>query len=232
MPEMWLCVVENTEKKFFSFSTIQDFDSHFKQSIPRVEILEQNIIDLTNYFLIDDDKINIYDIGCSTGRLLSKVIDKYNPKTNLIGIDKEVNLLQEIKNDRINILKIDLLKSFTFENACIIYSIFTLQFLPIYKRLEILKSIYNGLLKGGAFIFAEKVYSENSKIQDIFTFLYYDFKKESFTEEEIFNKEFSLRNQMKSLNIDENIKLLKMAGFSIVEIFFRQFNFVGFLCIK
>ncbi len=208
---MRLRMVEDIEKKFFSFSTIQDFDSHFKQSIPRVEVLEQNIIDLTNYFLINDDRINIYDIGCSTGRLLTKIIDKYNPKTNLIGIDKEINLLQEIKNKQINILKIDILKSFTFESACIIYSIFTLQFLPVYKRLEILKSIYKGLLKGGAFIFAEKVYSKNSKIQDIFTFLYYDFKKESFTEEEIFNKEFSLRNQMKPLDINENINLLKMA---------------------
>jgi len=225
-------MVTTKNKSFFSFSTIENFDSHFEKSIPRVSILESNIVELTNYFLINDDKINIYDMGCSTGRLLKKIIKKYNPKTNLIGIEREANLIQKINNKQIDILNIDLLQPFTFDNACIIYSIFTLQFLPIHKRLEILKSIHKGLLKGGAFIFAEKVYAENSKIQDIFTFLYYDFKKENFTEEEILNKEFSLRNQMRLLNIDENIQLLKSVGFNIVEVFFRQFNFVGFLCIK
>ena len=127
---------------------------------------------------------------------------------------------------------LNLLKSFVLEDACIIYSIFTLQFLPVYRRLAVLENIYNGLLDGGALIFAEKVYSENSKIQDIFTFLYYDFKKESFTEQEILIKEFSLRNQMKPLTMQENIELLNKAGFKIIEIFFQQFNFIGWLCIK
>jgi len=217
---------------FFSFSTIKNFDDHFKKSIPRVDVLEQNIIDLTNYFLIDNESINIYDIGCSAGRLLNKIIDRYNPKTNIIGIDREENLLKEIENKKIMPWNLDLLKSFVLEDACIIYSIFTLQFLPIHCRLDVLKNIYNGLLDGGAFIFAEKVYSENSKVQDIFTFLYYDFKKENFTEQEILIKEFSLRNQMKPLTVSENINLLNKVGFKTVEVFFQQFNFMGVLCIK
>jgi len=220
------------ETNFFSFSTIQNFDDHFKKSIPRVDVLEQNIIDLTNYFLIDNESINIYDIGCSAGRLLNKIIDRYNPKTNIIGIDQEENLLKEIKNKKIMTWNLNLLKSFVLEDACIIYSIFTLQFLPVYRRLAVLENIYNGLLDGGALIFAEKVYSENSKIQDIFTFLYYDFKKESFTEQEILIKEFSLRNQMKPLTMQENINLLNKVGFKTVEVFFQQFNFMGVLCIK
>lgn len=216
----------------FSFSTIQSFDEHILNSIQGYPILDDNIVSLAKYFL--EDNTNLYDLGCSTGRQMNRIKKTYpDKKVNFIGIEKEINLTNQIARDKnVKIIDIDLEQAFIFANASLILSTFTLQFIRIDKRQDIINSIYKGLNKGGAFILSEKVYSQNSKIQDILTFQYYDFKSKNFTANEILSKERDLRSIMKPLALEDYKLMLKKAGFEIFDVFFRNYNFVSILAIK
>ena len=211
--------------KKFDFQTIQNFDKHILQSIPNYDLLFESILRISDYF--KDNSKTIYDIGCSTGKLL-KALDFKGTK---IGIDNSPNLLPKSTNG-IKFIEFDLNNHFKFKNACIIYSIFTLQFLKKENRQDIVNRIYNGLCKGGAFIIAEKTYTQHSIMQDIFTFSYYDYKKASFTEKDILEKEKDLRLILHPNTSSENRNMIYNAGFNTIEMFYKYFQFEAYLCIK
>jgi len=223
--------MKNEIKKNFSFDTISNFDKHILESIPNYDVLFSSINKLTDYFRNDSKKI--YDIGCSTGNLLNYIARTTNFKGEMIGLDYSINLLpKENQFPNIQFIHYNLNNSYVFNNASIIFSIFTLQFLLKENRLKLLKSVYDGLCKGGAFIIAEKVYAEVGSIQDMFTFAYYDYKKESFTEKEILDKETDLRLILKPNTTEENLNLFNEAGFSKCYCFWKYFNFEAYICIK
>jgi tRNA (cmo5U34)-methyltransferase len=218
--------------KPFSFNTITDFDNHILQSIPNYDILFSSIVRLSDYF--KDEKKVIYDVGASTGNLLKyfKRVNHYNGK--MVGLDISRNLLPENTReyDNITFLEHDLSKPYSFNNACLVFSIFTLQFLPKDARKGLLRSIYEGLNEGGALIIAEKTYLENGMFQDMFTSTYYDYKAQSFTEKEIFDKERVLRTILKPNTEKENLAMLREVGFQKIEKFYSYFQFQAFVCVK
>ena len=121
---------------------------------------------------------------------------------------------------------------YEYENCSLITSIFTLQFIPKSKREDLLQKVYDGLNCGGAYIFAEKTICENALVQDMITFNYYDYKRESFTTEDIMDKERTLRNMMKPNTWKEIEDMILSAGFNTVQPFWRNHAFVGALAIK
>lgn len=214
----------------FSFDTIKDFDKHISMSIPQYEVMVESIIRLSDYFK-DESKV-VYDLGCSTGRMLQYFKRTNNYKGPLVGIDISKNLLPKNEIDGINFVEHDLTKPYKFNNACIVYSMYTLQFLPKESRQALLKSIYDGLKEGGALFISEKTYLNDGMFQDMFSSAYYDYKKQSFTEKEIFDKERSLRTMLKPNTEPENCNMLYNAGFKKVQKFYQYFQFGAYLCVK
>lgn len=215
----------------FSFDTIKDFDKHIDKSIPSYSTLLNIIENISSYFI--RDYYNVYDLGCSTGTLIKRLYDKDNTKANFIGYDISNNLLPELEGDRIYFYNRDITKSdLNLSRASLIYSIFTLQFIDYNRRLKILENIYNSLEKGGAFIITEKIFLEDSRLQDIFTFSLYDYKINSFSAVEILDKQRDLRKIMFPISEEENISLFKKAGFKTIESFFQSLNFKGWILLK
>ena len=64
------------------------------------------------------------------------------------------------------------------------------------------------------------------------TFIYYDYKRESFCAEDIMDKERTLRHMMKPNTWKEIEKMVIDAGFSVVQPFWRNHAFVGALAVK
>lgn len=223
-------MLDNKNKKF-SFSTIQNFDTHINKSIYGYDNMNNIIIQLSQYFIEDNTKV--IDIGCSTGKLIKNIKEYTNKNANYIGLEIEDNFTKDFKSvDNLLLQKQDIIDYNNFNNSSFITSIFTLQFLPLKDRLNLLKKIYDGLNYGGAFILSEKVISDDSKINDILTFLYYDYKKVNFTNDEILNKESDLRDIMKPITLEDNISLLQKAGFKKIELFWRTYNFCSIIAIK
>lgn len=205
----------------FDFNTIDNFDDHIEKSIPNYNILIDFIKSISQYFYVENT--NIYDLGCSTGKFLNSL--DFN--CNKIGIDNS-NLLP----NKDGFYNIDLNDNFDIYNSCIVYSIFTMQFLSPSKRLQYLNNIYKGLNTGGALILCEKTYQEDGKFQEIMTFSHYDYKLKFFNANEIIQKEKDLRYIMKPNSYNEIYNMLKNTGFKNVTIFWQMFNFKGIIALK
>jgi tRNA (cmo5U34)-methyltransferase len=206
----------------FDFNKISNFDDHINKSIPNLGVLDDMICSISEYFLTP--KSNIYDLGCSTGRLLDK-INALNCQK--IGLDNSQLLPQ-----RSGFINTDLNGDFKIDNACLVYSVFTMQFILPQNRQRFLKTIWDGLNVGGALIICEKIYQNNGKIQEIMSFSHYDYKLKSFSAEEIIQKERDLRHIMKPSTADELLKMLSGVGFSIISDFWQMYNFKGIIAIK
>lgn len=219
--------------KTFSFNSIQNFDNHILQSIPNYDLLFETIKILSDYFVRDNT--NVYDIGCSTGKLLKSLDEKYDLNVKYIGLDESSNLLpKESLSTKTIFLNRNLndKSKYDFDNASLIFSIFTLQFLNKEIRQPLVNKVYDSLIPGGAFIVAEKVFCNDAKMQDIFTSSYYDFKKKSFTEKQILDKEVDLRKILKPGNDKDLQTLLLDAGFTNFTLFYKFLNFEAYLCVK
>lgn len=95
-----------------------------------------------------------------------------------------------------------------------------------------MQKIYDNLEDGGAFITAEKIYSQNAKVQNMFEFLYYDFKKQNFSEKEILDKEQELRHLAKLTTENLLMTQLRSIGFRGIQTFWRNHNFIGVIAMK
>lgn len=212
--------------KPFSFDTINQFDDHIEKSIPGFNNLIYAVKSISEYFY--NDQFLIYDLGCSTGKLLKTLDTKCKSR----GYDICAHLLPVSEGD-CTFNQIELNQEIPFpEPACIVYSIFTMQFLNPLRRESYIQEIYDHLIPGGAFIIAEKTYLRSGKIQEIMTMSHYDMKLKHFTAEEILTKERDLRLIMHPTSTEEIEGLTKEAGFRVVIPFWQMFNFKAWLCVK
>lgn len=210
----------------FKFDTVSEFDKHISDSITGYSILHNLIVNISSFF-IKKGTIPL-DLGCTTGKLLDHLTDRYN--VNGIGFDISDVQFKSTKN---NLIKQDITdEDFNIPNTSLILSVFTVQFLPENSKPILLSKIYNSLCVGGAFIFCEKEISLNGQVQECFTFSNYQNKLNNFTADEILAKEVQLRHSMTCGNAKTNEALLKRAGFKVIEPFFQSLNFKGYLCIK
>ena len=221
----------------FTFATSEEgFDNHIENSVRGYNNLWNDVLSMSKYFV--EDNTNVVDIGCSTGKLLKSMIDqnkKHIPKASYTGIeieedffkhyDKDINKYPELSFYR------DDVRQYEFVNCSLVTSIFTLQFMPPKDRENTINKIYQGLNHGGAFIFSEKTFSCDPQVQDMMTFMYYDYKRKSFSEKEILNKEVQLRHMMKPNTKNEIFNMLDKAGFRH-HVFWQNFNFVGIIALK
>ncbi|MEX0598333.1 MAG: methyltransferase domain-containing protein [Candidatus Paceibacterota bacterium] len=226
----------------FTFATREEgFDNHIDKSIRGYSDLWNDILKLSEYFVEDDT--DIVDIGCSTGKLLKKMKENnysFAPKASYIGVEIEESFYSEFDKDEEEChytkpiyVRGDIL-NYSMYNCSLVTSIFTLQFMSQKDRQNVIDRIYQGLNKGGAFIFAEKTLAESARMQDILTFTYYDYKKNFFGEKDILDKESELRHMLKPVTEAQIYESLYEAGFheDYVESFWKSHLFQGFIAIK
>ena len=110
---------------------------------------------------------------------------------------------------------------------------FTMQFIEENDRLKLLDEFYNKSLRiGGALVLCEKVFSPDAKFQNMMDFMYLDYKSQFFSEKELLEKEQELRHLAKLQTEEDIINNLKEVGFKNIQIFWRNFNFIGLVAIK
>ena len=216
----------------FSNGVAEVFDDHVKNSVPLYDLFQNQIASMSVFFSQQNTKI--IDIGTSTGSLISKISEhNYHRNIEFIGIDIEKEMIDVCKKKSSNItfFTADAI-DFDYTNSSVITSMLSLQFIEVQKRKILLNKIYNELNDGGALFIIEKVRTSIPEINDMYNDLYYDFKRESFSSDEIFDKNQSLRGVMKPITMNENIEILKSAGFKKIDVFMKIDNFMGILAIK
>jgi tRNA (cmo5U34)-methyltransferase len=223
--------------KFTFASDEEGFDEHIQLSIRGYSDLWGDILKLSEYFV--EDETTVVDIGCSTGKLLKAMQmqnNDYAPGCIYKGIEVEEDFFPELVDENnLQFSKMDV-RGFEWNSAArncsLVTSIFTLQFITKRDRSKIISRIYDALIVGGGFIFAEKILSADAQLEEMMTFCHYDWKRKNFSEKEILEKENQLRHMMKLLTYDQMTSLVKEAGFIDVQPFWQNFNFVACIALK
>ena len=232
-------LIDNPTKLPFSFANyVDDFDRHIERSIRGYNNLIEDCIELSQYFI--ENGTVFCDIGCSTGRTLCAIRARNQeraPNARYVGLDIEPGFQKHWKplaGPNIRFLVQDALTFDDFTELSMATSIFTLQFLPERYRRQVCRKVYESLIPGGAFIVAEKTFAGMPKTQDMLTSLYLNYKRRHFSDEEVLDKEKSLRDIMKPGREADLIRLLTEAGFKVegIEPFWRNHLFAAYLCVK
>ena len=230
----------NCPTKFeFNSGVAEVFDDMLERSVP----LYRECQDLTVNWcksLATPDRC-VYDLGCSTGSLLLLLGESIPTisRVPLIGVDNSAAMLskarEKLKNspNSVDFIKANLDASFSFKDSCAIVMNYTLQFIPLENRVSLLKKIHKSLIPGGGFILNEKVLSENELLGETFVEMHHDFKKgHGYSKMEISKKREALENVLVPLKLSKTITLVREAGFTAVDIFFKWNNFAGLIALK
>ncbi|QDF29621.1 carboxy-S-adenosyl-L-methionine synthase CmoA [Halarcobacter anaerophilus] len=231
-------VFEKTITKQFEFDedVASVFDDMLSRSIPFYKEMQRLTINFGLKFLKESDKV--YDLGCSTASTLIE-LSKHSPfPLELIGIDNSEAMLQRARKKckafgvEVKLLNEDLHKA-NYDDAKLIISNYTLQFIRPLQREKLVKKIYNSLQKDGIFIFCEKVISSDKVLGKQYIDEYYEFKKrQGYSEFEISQKREALENVLIPYTEEENKNMILDAGFSHCETLFKWVNFATFIAIK
>ncbi len=184
----------------------------------------------------------IYDLGCSTGTTMLMMDQTVPQHIKFVGIDDSAPMLdkcqlklEEMGMKRPFSLEVADLNSgnVSMKNASAVILCLTLQFVRPIARERLLKSIFDQLNPGGVLIVIEKILAEETDFNRDFIKYYYNFKRRNqYSELEISQKREALENVLIPYKLSENIALLKDVGFRTVEVFFKWYNFSGFIAKK
>ncbi|MEO7802864.1 MAG: carboxy-S-adenosyl-L-methionine synthase CmoA [Ginsengibacter sp.] len=231
--------IHNPSDFKFSSKVAGVFDDMVNRSVPYYEEIQRMISELT----IDhyQDKSYVYDLGCSTGTTMIYMNDTLPQKVSFIGIDDSTDMLKKCREKLdaagvtrdISLETADLNNNVHIHDASVAILCLTLQFIRPLNRERLLKQIYDGMLPGGALIVIEKVLAEDSLFNRDFIDYYYNFKRRNeYSELEISQKREALENVLIPYKLSENITLLRNAGYNHCEVFFKWYNFAGFIAKK
>lgn len=223
----------------FSAKVAEVFDDMLNRSVP----CYRQLIGMTGQILTEflDDGDQIYDLGCSTGTTMLELCRSLsNLDLHFVGVDNspamitKASLKAEVysKKDRLQFIEKNILKT-ELDTAGAVLLNYTLQFIRPLERQTLLEKVYRALRPGGVLIVSEKVLSSDPLLNRTYIHLYLEFKRsQGYSEIEIANKREALENVLVPFSNEENMHLLKNAGFATVESFFQWFNFISYIAIK
>lgn len=220
----------------FSGEISEHFDQHIKKSIPFYDTSHELGVSISDFFL--DDGSVCYDLGCSTGTLLTRLAQHHEAKrVQFIGIDVETDMVKYAQNSCQNFSNVEIrgesLLDVELERADLILAYYTIQFIKPKHRQLLFNRIYEALNWGGGFLLFEKVRSPDARFQDMMTTLYNDYKLEQgYSGDEIAAKNRSLKGVLEPFSTAGNLGLLERAGFVDITTVMKYICFQGFLAIK
>lgn len=214
------------------------FDDHVREHVPHYDVIHDLITRMSGWFV--ESGTNVYDVGTSLGEVIANISTAYPDRiATYKGIDVSPEMLSKAsrrfaEKDNVAVELCDVTSDqFSPENASLVVSVLTMMFIPYKDRLDVIRKIYRGLNEGSAFIWVEKVISENSTLNDVCNGLYSDLKlTNGVSKEDIYDKTYSIRGVLKPNTLQANLDILESAGFGSSDVFFKWGNFVGIIAIK
>lgn len=231
--------IKNAADFKFGSTVVNVFDDMVNRSVPYYGEMQRMIAELAGDHAKEGSYV--YDLGCSTGTTMIGMNTLVPDNIEFIGIDDSPQMLEKCDNKlqeigftrKYQLVNADLNQGINIANASVVVSCLTLQFVrPIYRE-RLVKTIFDGLNKGGVFILIEKILAEENMFNRDFIKYYYDMKRrQHYSELEISQKREALENVLIPYKLSENNLLLREAGFAHVEVFFKWYNFAGLIAVK
>jgi len=222
----------------FDESVAKVFPNMIRRSVPGYA----TVISLTGLFAQQyiQANSNVYDLGCSLGASTTAILKRpIHLPFKLIAVDNSAAMIEQCKENlamyphkSVALLHNDL-QEVVIENASFVILNFTLQFTPIERRQELLQSIYNGLMPGGALMLSEKIIFPEQQDQNFHDAMHQTFKRANgYNDLEISQKRQALENILLPESLETHIHRMQKCGFQDVHKWFQCFNFCSFIAIK
>ncbi len=226
------------------------FADMINRSVPGYPMILEMLGVIAHRYVQKDS--HCYDLGCSLGAstlAIRHALDDVSAETGtsanprnsrIFAIDNSSAMVDRC---RINLLRVpseiptevlcQTIEETEIRNGSLVVLNFTLQFLPLAQRTEVLKRIAAGLHPGGALVLSEKIAFADQQKQSLLTDLHHGFKRaRGYSELEIAQKRSALENVLLPETLDTHRLRLQDAGFNQVDLWFQCFNFVSILAIK
>ncbi|CAM2006663.1 carboxy-S-adenosyl-L-methionine synthase CmoA [Acanthopleuribacter pedis] len=222
----------------FSDEVAAVFDDMLNRSVPFYDEVQNAIVDLVAHHYQPGTRV--YDLGCSTGLMMAKLLDGIEELAEIVGIDDSQAMIDKTaqrfanlpRGERVVLHREDL-RTAGMSGASAVIMNYTLQFVrPLYRE-QVVRRIFEALEPGGVFVLSEKVLEDSTNISRLFIDMYYQFKRrQGYSNLEISQKREMLENVLIPYKVSEQRELLCKCGFAEVETFFKWHNFASFIAIK
>lgn len=223
----------------FGHATALVFDDMLARSVPFYAECQRMMAEIAADYALAGT--SVVDLGCSTGTTILMLDHFLPPSIPFVGVDYSQEMILKAKEKiaehgmkrEVEFICQDLNQGAPVRNASVVVMNLTLQFVrPLYRQ-TIIRQIADGLHKDGCLLLVEKVLSGDSNINRFFIKYYYDLKQRNgYSQLEISQKREALENVLIPYQVEEDVHLLKSNGFPNVDIFFKWYNFCGFLAHK
>jgi len=218
----------------FDKSVTSVFDDMIARSIPDYSSMREIVESFAARYGADSG--TLLDLGCSTGLSIRAFL---NRARRIVGVEISDSMLDVVREKfgsfgSVEIQALDLRSAFPdVRDVDVTLAVFTLQFIPVEHRRRVVRSVYDCLRPGGAFIIAEKVIGESAVAQDAFADIYHRFKvRQGYSREEVDRKALALEGRLVANTGAENVAMLHAAGFRDVECIWRWVNFAAWVAVK
>ncbi len=236
---------------YFDNRVSEVFDDMAKRSIPTYLQGNQLVSELIGNQLKKGMRGTVCDLGVSTGatiaQLIAHLLSNKLPLPPFYGLDNSPAMLSKARQQlqifatKNNLSARDFLiqleekdlKSFGEKNSLAVICHYTLHFTDPIDRPAILKQIFESLVPNGIFFLAEKTRFSDPSLEKEMDRIYYQFKRfNGYHPDQIALKRKALYDVLRPLSLDENLRLLKEAGFSRIEVIHRWCHFVCLIAQK
>lgn len=220
-------------KWVFDSAVTEVFDDMLERSIPDYSGMRRTTTELATRFAKPNTAL--VDLGCSRGAAIKPIYDILGDSLTYFGIEVSEPMRNAAKTELpyATILDTDLRHEYPPVRASITLSVLTLQFIPIEYRQQIIERVFESTIPGGAFLLVEKVLGSDSFTNQMLIETYLARKGENgYTAEQIARKRESLEGVLVPVTAEWNSDLLKAAGFSNVECYWRHLNFAAWIGVK
>ena len=214
------------------------FDDMARRSVPGYQQVIAMAGQLLASFLRDGD--TVCDLGCATGETLIALSRQLpGQDRHWLGLDSSPAIIGEAQEkarrataDACRFIVADIMNhDYPTCGAFILH--YTLQFIRPMRRPDFLARLFQSLRPGGVLLLSEKVILHDRRLNREFIARYLAFKKErGYSELEIAQKREALENVLVPFSIDENLTILRQAGFAEAAVFCQWFNFASFVAVK
>jgi len=182
---------------------------------------------------------HLYDLGCSLGACTLSMQHHVQTDATLIAVDNAPAMIKQLQTrlpDKTKPhiqLRCEDIQTTDVHNASVIILNYTLQFIDLTRRQDILRKLYHGLLPGGLLILSEKILHPDATTQHTLETLHHQFKKTNgYSDLEIAQKRAALEQTLRPESMDTHLKRLQNAGFEHTTPWFQCLNFASIMAIK
>ncbi|TDJ40319.1 MAG: carboxy-S-adenosyl-L-methionine synthase CmoA [Gammaproteobacteria bacterium] len=227
----------------FDASVAGVFPDMLRRSIPGYAASLEAIGSLAARYVQDDT--HCYDLGCSLGAATLAMRQGIRATgCKIIAVDNAAAMTNRCRQviaaddttasatTPVEIVQSDI-QDVDITNASMVVLNYTLQFLAVADRDDLLRRICDGLVAGGLLVLSEKVIDEDEHMEKLLFDLHHEHKRRNnYSALEISRKRAALENVLVPETVARHRERMQEAGFEHIAVWLRYFNFVSIIAIK